>query len=471
MSIYHLSVKAISRSAGRSSTAAAAYRSAERVVDERTGEVHDYTRKEGVIETGIVLPAGSEWKPTRSELWNAAELAERRKDACVAREHEVALPSELNREQQIALVRGYAKELAERHGCAVDFAIHEPRTISKQELEDNPGQYYETDPETERRHNGNWHAHVLCTTRKVEGQGLGAKCDREKAGRKARDDLDKERRAWSFHGNRALSRAGVAAFIDHRSLKDQGIEDREPTKHLGPSATSFERRTGEVSDRRRDLDREAGERLSRAKEAGELDRKAKEIEAKIIDTKSSLEAALAERRAHQEQSLKLYYEAKAEVEAKAKAERQAKALQPEPAAPELPRVEPVAPSPEPAPVAPEVSQEVRQPGGELEAFVAERNRRALASDKLPTYRTGNGAVCGEYFGPITLDGQRYGIFDAGRNERVMVPISEEAYAQMRMHGHYKGQMKDGRMHVTAERTNGREWRKPGEGRDRGGMER
>lgn len=275
MAIFHLSVKPISRSAGRSSTAAAAYRAGDRVVDERTGEIHDYTRKGGVLESDIVLPAGSDWMPTRSELWSAAELAEKRKDACVAREHEIALPAELTAEQRSTLVRTYAKDLAQRHRCAVDFAIHEPNK------------------EGDER---NFHAHVLCSTRKVEGRGFGAKCDREKAGRDRKADLTREREAWEFYGNYALSRAGIAERIDHRSLKDRGI-DREPGQHLGPAAINYERRTGEKSNRRIDLEREVIQRLARAKEAGELERKVVQVEQSIIDTKSELAAALAERKA------------------------------------------------------------------------------------------------------------------------------------------------------------------------------
>lgn len=219
MAIYHLSVKAISRSAGRSATAAAAYRAGCQITDERTGEIHDYTRKGGVVETGIVVPAESDWKPSRSELWNAAEAAERRKDACVAREHEIALPAELPPRQRYALVRYYAQDLAKRHGCAVDFAIHAP-----------------TDAD-----GLNWHAHVLCTTREVSGQGLGQKCQREKAGQNRREGLEFERQHWAELVNAFLERNRIDARVDHRSLKEQGI-DREPTTHLGPVVTEMKRR-------------------------------------------------------------------------------------------------------------------------------------------------------------------------------------------------------------------------------------
>ncbi|MFG6599912.1 MobA/MobL family protein, partial [Sulfitobacter sp. 1A09293] len=87
MAIYHFDASVISRSKGRSATAASAYRAAERVVDLRTGEVHDYTRKDGVLHTEIIAPERApNWARERSSLWNAVEAIERRKDAQVSRE-------------------------------------------------------------------------------------------------------------------------------------------------------------------------------------------------------------------------------------------------------------------------------------------------------------------------------------------------------------------------------------------------
>ena len=220
MAIYHLSIKPISRSSGRSATGAAAYRAGEKVVDSRTGEIHDYTRKRGVIASEIVLPDSAGWTPTRSELWNAAEQAEKRKDACVAREHEVAIPAELTPEQQRDLIHAYCRNLANRHGCAVDYAIHEPGKGGD---------------------NRNVHAHILCTTRQVDGQGLGQKCEREQAGRKRKDDMAVERKVWADFGNRALARAGRPERISHKTLDAQGI-DRKPTSHKGPAVTAIERK-------------------------------------------------------------------------------------------------------------------------------------------------------------------------------------------------------------------------------------
>ncbi|MEX2050094.1 MAG: MobA/MobL family protein [Steroidobacteraceae bacterium] len=91
MAICHLSVKAIGRAKGRSATATAAYRAAIRIVDERTGLVHDYARKTGVAHTEIVVPDQSPpWARDRDRPWNEAELAERRRNSTVAREFQVA---------------------------------------------------------------------------------------------------------------------------------------------------------------------------------------------------------------------------------------------------------------------------------------------------------------------------------------------------------------------------------------------
>lgn len=274
MAIYHLSVKAITRSAGRSATAAAAYRAGCEIADERTGAIHDYTRKGGVASADIVLPDGApEWATDRAKLWNAAELAEKRKDACVAREFEVALPSELSSPERRRLALDFARDMANREGCAVDVAIHAPGRGGD---------------------NRNHHAHILRTTRKVETDGLGAKLDTEKAGRKRSDDLEAVRAKWAELVNARLRENGIAARVDHRSLEAQGI-DREPTQHLGPAASGFERRTGQPSDKRIQQEQEAAERLARAQALGELERQAREIDRSILDLSGDLEAALAER--------------------------------------------------------------------------------------------------------------------------------------------------------------------------------
>lgn len=282
MAIYHLSVKPISRSAGRSATGAAAYRAGEKIADTRTGEIHDYTRKQGVAHSQIVLPSGSEWSPSRAELWNAAEHAEKRKDACVAREHEIALPHELTDTMRLALVESYARDLAERHKCAVDFAIHAPGKGEGNDL--------------------NWHAHVLCTTREVTGQGLGQKCQREKAGQDRRADLDFERKRWEAFANLALEREGLAQRVDSRSLKDQGI-DRAPTSHRGPAVSGLVKR-GQSSQVIERIQAEAAERLQAAQRLGELERQEALLQRGLILISNDIAAA---KKAAQAPKLESYY--------------------------------------------------------------------------------------------------------------------------------------------------------------------
>jgi hypothetical protein len=191
----------------------------------------------------------------------------------VAREFEVALPSELSPAERRRLALDFAKDMANREGCAVDVAIHAPGREGD---------------------NRNHHAHILRTTRKVEADGLGAKLDTEKAGRKRSDDLEAVRAKWADLTNERLRENGIAARVDHRSLEAQGI-DREPTRHLGPAASGYERRTGQPSDKRIQQEREAVERLARAKALGELERQSRQSDRFILDLSGDLSAAKAER--------------------------------------------------------------------------------------------------------------------------------------------------------------------------------
>ena len=126
MAIYHLSVKPVSRAGGRSAVAAAAYRAGVRLENERDGQVHDFTRRSGVEHAEIVLPANvnADWARDRSDLWNAAERSEKRKDARVAREFEVALPHELTPRAASGAGAGLRARAGGSYGVAVDFAIH-----------------------------------------------------------------------------------------------------------------------------------------------------------------------------------------------------------------------------------------------------------------------------------------------------------------------------------------------------------
>lgn len=108
MAIYHCTIKIIGRSGGKSAVASAAYRSGEKLYDERIGLTHDFTKKHGVVFTEVSLPAHAPPEyADRNALWNAVEKAERNSNAQLAREIEVALPKELSRECQIEIVRRY----------------------------------------------------------------------------------------------------------------------------------------------------------------------------------------------------------------------------------------------------------------------------------------------------------------------------------------------------------------------------
>lgn len=212
MAIYHLSTSVVQRSAGRSSVAAAAYRSGTRLEDLRSGQIHDYTRKKGVTHTEIFVPEGApEWAKDRAELWNEVEAEEKRKDAQLAREMNVAIPVELVGDQRVELVRRFARSLADQ-GMVVDLAVHE----------DNPE---------------NPHVHLLLTMRSIGPDGFGKK-NRRWNDRKVLQDW---RERWAMMANDALQSAQVDERIDHRTLKAQGIK-REPTIHMGPTVTAMDRR-------------------------------------------------------------------------------------------------------------------------------------------------------------------------------------------------------------------------------------
>jgi len=193
----------ISRSAGRSATAAAAYRSAERIHDQRTGLSFDYRARSGVEHVEILAPERSpEWVQDRAALWNAVEAAETRKNSQVAREIRVALPAELDREQRIELVRDFCQRSFVDRGMVADIALHAPGREGD-----------------ERNH----HAHILLTTREIGPEGFGAK-NRDW---NATSLLEDWREAWARDSNHALERCGHEARINHRTLEAQREEALE----------------------------------------------------------------------------------------------------------------------------------------------------------------------------------------------------------------------------------------------------
>jgi len=193
----------ISRSAGRSATAAAAYRAAERIEDVRTGLIFDYRARGGIDHTEILAPANAPaWAQDRGALWNAVEGAETRKNSQVAREIRVALPAELKQAQRTELVRTFCQREFVKRGMIADIAIHAPGRNGDER---------------------NYHAHILLTTRDIGTEGFRAK----NRGWNAVELLESWREAWARDNNDILERCGLDIRIDHRTLDAQRLEAQE----------------------------------------------------------------------------------------------------------------------------------------------------------------------------------------------------------------------------------------------------
>lgn len=303
MSIYHCSIKIIGRSGGRSAVASAAYRSGEKLYNEETGMIHDFTRKGGVVYSAILLPenAPGQYKD-RQTLWNEVQKIEKRNDAQFAREVEVAFPVEMNLEEQISCLQTYVTKNFVSKGMAADFAIHD-------------------------KGDGNPHAHIMLTMRGFDEQKQWCKKQktvfanaRDKEGRPifdpdlpSYDPKDKEHTAryripaldkdgnqktrirkgkgteylwerisipfndWNEHSKAEEWRASWAEEcnrflspdkrIDHRSFQRQGI-GMEPTIHEGVAARQMEAK-GKIAERCQ-MNREIRERNSIRREIRKL---------------------------------------------------------------------------------------------------------------------------------------------------------------------------------------------------------
>ena len=222
MAIYHFSVKNISRSDGRSAVACSAYRSGEKLIDERQGKEQDYTRKTGVELTKIYAPQNTNSELLdRNQLWNKVEKVENRKNSQLAREFEIAFPHELNQQQRQSMLNELCQDIVKRHGVIVDAAIHAPHTKSGSD---------------ER----NYHAHIMFTTRSIDEHGNLGKKTRE-FNDNGKQEVEFWRENFADLANKHLARAGYLSEVDHRSFADQGI-DLEATWHEGVAVTAMKRR-------------------------------------------------------------------------------------------------------------------------------------------------------------------------------------------------------------------------------------
>lgn len=223
MAIYHLNLKTIGRSQGRSATGSAAYRAGEVIHDRRTGLIFDYTRKREISGAELIAPLNAPgWCLSRAELWNRVEEAEKRKDAQLCREVEFALPVELTPEQNKQLARDFIAAEFVALGMVADVAFH-------------------------KLTGHNPHAHALLTMRTITPDGFGPKV-REWNDRGL---CEHWRERWTDFANRALAAAGQSARIDHRTLAEQALDaieagdmeqakalDRIPTIHEGRNPTA-----------------------------------------------------------------------------------------------------------------------------------------------------------------------------------------------------------------------------------------
>lgn len=241
MAAYHCTAKMVSRSKGQSAIAKAAYNARDRLVDEQTGEVKDHRRNQNpVLFSGLFAPKDApEWAQNRNELWNHAEQAEKRQDAQLAREVEVALPHELSEQQREWLIKDFVRENFTRAGMVADVNIHAPSRDGDER---------------------NIHAHILLTTREIGADGFGKK-NREW---NAKDLLEAWREDYAEKGAKMLERAGFPAEAErfrwgHLTLAEQREKaqergdlefadslDRAPTTHRGVTINQIEQR-GEVS--------------------------------------------------------------------------------------------------------------------------------------------------------------------------------------------------------------------------------
>ena len=292
MAIYHLEAKVVSRGTGRSAVAASAYLSCSKILNDYDGVQHDYTHKKGLVWQEVFLPeyAPQEWQD-REKLWNAVEEVETAKDSRLAREFVVALPIELNREEQITLLQEFIREQFVSDGMCADAAIHDtdghnPHAhilLTVRPLDEQGKWQYKTEKEylcmknSEERgftaaefrevQNEGWEKQypykvgkkkVYMVSSEADAQGLVRADKHPKSTRYGRQNPISERwnseeqlavwrAAWADVSNRYLERAGQEERIDHRSNAARGI-DEIPTIHEGVAAQALERR-GIVSDR------------------------------------------------------------------------------------------------------------------------------------------------------------------------------------------------------------------------------
>ena len=257
MTMVHIATKAISRKAGQSAVACAAYRAGDVLEDAKYGKVHDYSKKDGVMSSDIVMPASLRKgyvKIDREILWNTAEAFEARSDSRVAREWLINLPYELPEDERHALALEFAQKLCDDMNVIADVCLHRP--VMKLPFDPN------AKPSSKRLREGeknpdprNFHAHIMVTTRApvIGPEGKLAfdpkfKIPFEWSNKKrkqndlpsSREEIKRIRKLWVDTANQRLKQRNLP-LMDERSYKDQGL-DQQPTIKMGVEATAMERR-------------------------------------------------------------------------------------------------------------------------------------------------------------------------------------------------------------------------------------
>lgn len=293
MAIYHLEAKVISRGAGRSAVAAAAYMSCSRIYNDYDGILHDYTRKQGLVWEQVFLSeqAPQEWAD-RSVLWNAVEESEKTKDSRLAREFVAALPVELDKEQWKQLLTDFIQHNFVSEGMCADVSIHDTDShnphahimLTVRPLNEQGNWQYKTEKEYLCVKDGieqgftaaefkaaqtlGWEKQypykvgkkkVYMPPSRAEAKGYKRASKYPKSTKYGRQNPITERwnseeqlmlwrEAWADVSNYYLNLSGYSERINHHSHATRGL-DEQPTIHEGVWAGIMEQK-GMVSERR-----------------------------------------------------------------------------------------------------------------------------------------------------------------------------------------------------------------------------
>ena len=248
------SFKIINRGKGQSCMASCAYYSGEKKYSEyECCWKYPHSSSSRVKWVEVMLPSNAPRTYADPQtLWNAVDAAETSVNAQTARSMLFALPRELTDEQNLALVRDFCQREFVDKGMVCNFFYHD-------------------------KGDGNPHVHIMLTLRAMDENGKWLPKSKnayalDENGNRIRvpngswkrvkvNTVDWNERKygeiwrqdWATAQNAALKAAGRMERVDMRSLERQGVEDRLPQKHLGPTASALERKG--VSSERGDENR------------------------------------------------------------------------------------------------------------------------------------------------------------------------------------------------------------------------